>query len=70
MDKFERFHVKINAWINRHILRMENVENVRDLLRQFSGSNSLRDAEYKRYILFLFNLKECLSCHGSGFLEK
>jgi hypothetical protein len=54
MDKFERLQVKMEAWANRHIWHMSDDENVKDLLRQFSGSNPSRDAEYRQYILALF----------------
>jgi hypothetical protein len=55
MDMLQKHYVKANAWINRHILRMGNADNIRDLLRQFSGSSQERDEEYRNYILSLFN---------------
>jgi hypothetical protein len=54
MDRFDRFHVRAEAWLNKHILRMSDEANKRELLNTFSGVGSKIDREFQDYVLTLF----------------
>jgi hypothetical protein len=54
MDRFDRSHVKAEAWLNRNIFRMTDEANKKDLLKTFSGASPRTDREFQQYILTLF----------------
>jgi hypothetical protein len=55
MDAIDKALVRVSKWINRHIFRMNEADNLRELLREFSGSSHVDvDTEYGEYILTLF----------------
>lgn len=54
MDCVDKFHVKMEAWLNRNLFKMSDKANKEDLLKTFSGADSQTDLEYQQYILTLF----------------
>jgi hypothetical protein len=55
MDRFDRWHVRAEAWLNHKILGMNDAANRQDLLNTFSGAGKSIDKEFRDYIITLFS---------------
>ncbi len=65
LNSLDKFDVDAEVWLNKHILRMKDIDNLRETLKIFG------DAKPKcvPYILERFKRKKCHCCNNTGFID-